>query len=52
VVSVDDRKKILMDNAIGLYKLEVDKSQIRQPLYQPGPIAVGPKPEAAKPAAA
>jgi hypothetical protein len=50
VVSVDDRKKILMDNAIGLYKLDVDKSQINQPLYQPGPITVGPQPEAAKPA--
>ena len=33
---MDDRKKILMDNAIGLYKLDVDKSQINQPLYQPG----------------
>jgi len=50
VVSVDDRKKILIDNAIGLYKLEVDESQINQPLYQPGPITVGPHPEAAKPA--
>jgi predicted TIM-barrel fold metal-dependent hydrolase len=50
VVSVDDRRKILMDNAIGLYKLAVDKSQINQPLYQPGPITVGPRPEAAKPA--
>jgi hypothetical protein len=50
VVSVDDRKKILMDNAIGLYKLAVDKSQINQSLYQPGSITVGPRPEAAKPA--
>ena len=48
VVSVDDRKKILMDNAIGLYRLDVDKSQINQPLYRPGPITVGPQPEAAK----
>jgi hypothetical protein len=48
---VDDRKKILMDNAIGLYKLDVDKSQINQPLYQPGPITVGPQPETAKPGA-
>ena len=38
VESVDDRKKILMDNSIGLYKLDVDESQIKQPLYQPGPI--------------
>jgi hypothetical protein len=38
-----------MDNAIGLYKLAVDKSQINQPLYQPGPITVGPRPAAAKP---
>jgi hypothetical protein len=45
---VDDRKKILMDNAIGLYKLDVDKSQINQPLYKPGPITVGPRPETAK----
>ena len=41
--------KILMDNAIGLYKLDVDNSQINQPLYQPGPITVGPRPEAVKP---
>jgi len=38
-----------MDNAIGLYKLDVDKSQIIQSLYQPGPITVGPQPAAAKP---
>lgn len=49
VDSVDDRKKILMDNAIGLYKLDVDKSGISQPLYEPGPITVGPPPEVAKP---
>jgi hypothetical protein len=47
---VEERKKILMDNAIGLYKLDVDKSQIRQPLYESGPIRVGPRPETAKPA--
>jgi hypothetical protein len=51
VVSVDERKKILMDNAIGLYKLDVDKSCINQPLYEPGPITVGPQPKAEKPAA-
>jgi hypothetical protein len=39
---VDERKKILMDNAIGLYKLDVDKSGINQPLYRPGPITVAP----------
>jgi hypothetical protein len=50
VVSVEDRKKILMDNAIELYKLDVDKSEINQPLYKPGAITVGPRPEAAKPA--
>ena len=44
---MDDRKKILMDNAIGLYKLDVDESQINQPLYKPGPITVGPRPETA-----
>jgi hypothetical protein len=38
-----------MDNAIELYKLDVDKSQINQPLYQPGPITVGPRPHTAKP---
>jgi hypothetical protein len=48
---VDERKKILMDNAIGLYKLDVDKSEINQPLYQPSSITVGPRPEATKPAA-
>ena len=47
---MDERKKILMDNAVGLYKLDVDESQINQPLYQPGLIIVGPRPEAAKPA--
>ena len=48
--SVHDRKKILMDNAIGLFKLEVDQSQIEQPLYKPGPITVGAQPEASEPA--
>jgi hypothetical protein len=43
------RRSYLMDNAIGIYKLGVDKSRINQPLYQPGPIAVGPPPAAAKP---
>src|SRR6476661_6409045 len=47
VESVDERKKILMDNAIELYKLDVDASEIIQPLYQPGPISVGPRPETA-----
>jgi len=46
---VDDRRKILMENAIGLYKLDVDKSEIKQPLYEPGPINVIPRPEGAKP---
>ena len=36
-----------MDNAIGLYKLDVDESGIDQPLYEPGPITVGPRPKAA-----
>ncbi|MDE0342583.1 MAG: amidohydrolase family protein [Deltaproteobacteria bacterium] len=47
VTSADERKQILMDNAIGLYKLDVDESGIHQPLYEPGPISVGPRPEAA-----
>jgi predicted TIM-barrel fold metal-dependent hydrolase len=47
VESVEERKKILMDNAIELYKLDVDASEIIQPLYQPGPISVGPRPETA-----
>jgi hypothetical protein len=34
-----------MDNAIDLYKLDVDESEINQPLYRPGPIAVGTLPE-------
>jgi hypothetical protein len=50
VTSVDDRRKILMENAIGIYKLDVDKSEIKQPLYEPGPIKVTPQPEGAKPA--
>jgi hypothetical protein len=49
VESVEDRKKILMDNAIGLFKLDVDKSHIEQPLYKPGPIKVGPMPVTVKP---
>ena len=52
VASVDDRKRILMDNAIGLYKLDMDESQIHQSLYRPGPITVGPRPEAPKSASA
>ncbi len=47
VDSAEERKKILMDNAVGLYKLDVDESGIDQPLYEPGPITVGPRPEAA-----
>lgn len=47
VTSADERKKILMDNAVGLYKLDVDESGIDQLLYEPGPITVGPRPEAA-----
>jgi len=44
---VHERKKILMENAIELYKLDVDTSEIIQPLYQSGPISVGPRPETA-----
>ena len=47
VESAEERKKILMDNAIGLYKLDVDESGIRQPLYRPGPVTVGQRPRAA-----
>ena len=47
VDSAEERKKILMDNAVGLYKLDVDESGIDQILYEPGPITVGPRPVAA-----
>jgi predicted TIM-barrel fold metal-dependent hydrolase len=45
VESVEERKMLLMDNVVGLYKLDVDESGIDQLLYKPGPITVGPKPE-------